>query len=323
MAIGRTLPAGPAVPNLLTVAPVEISRQMSADDLAAVERLIAATEEAVGHQLVTEHRFHDAAFGGGTHVAGLVAWDEGHDLPLAYVQVIEGTRRWELELVYDHRPDRRPAALAAAADSLAAAIDVVREGGGGHVHLWITKPTGDHDRLAAAVGLTRGRDLWQLRRPLPVGEPYSVTTRPFVPGQDEQAWLEVNNRAFDWHPEQGGWTVEDLVSREAEPWFDPEGFLLHEDDSGRLVGFCWTKVHADHDPPLGEIYVVAVDPAAHHRGLGRALCLAGLDHLYRRGLSVGMLYVDADNAPATRLYRDLGFTLHHVDRAFVGDVAPA
>jgi mycothiol synthase len=97
--------------------------------------------------------------------------------------------------------------------------------------------------------------------------------------------------------------------------------LLHE-EHGQLAGFCWTKVHADHSPPLGEIYVIAVDPAFKGRGLGRKLTVAGLERLAAAGLTVGMLYVDASNTPAVALYEDLGFTVNHVDRAYTGDVAP-
>jgi mycothiol synthase len=236
----------------------------------------------------------------------------------ARVRVDHGGRRWDLQLTYERDPDGREEATAA----LAAANERVREGGGGRAHLWISRPEEADDRMVAAAGLTPERDLWELRRPLPVGEAWELDTRAFVVGRDEAAWLEVNNRAFAWHAEQSGWTLADVRAREAEPWFDPAGFLLHEVD-GRLAGFCWTKVHADHDPPQGGIYVIAVDPAFHGRGLGRALTLAGLDHLAGGGLTVGMLYVDADNTPATRLYEDLGFTLDHVDRAYAADLGPA
>jgi len=299
-----------------------ISPPRSGDDVAAVTTLIRTAEATVGQTLITDQRAHVGASGDEHPVVGLVAWDRARTRPLAYAQAIRGARRWDLELTYDHGPGAGDDGLDAAAAALAATLEAVGREGGGPVQLWITRPEPAHDRLATSVGLAPGRDLWQVRRPLPVGEPWSLSTRPFVVGKDEEAWLAVNNRAFHWHPEQGGWTLDDLRAREAEPWFDPDGFLVHT-DGGEMAGFCWTKVHADHDPPLGEIYVIAVDPAHHQRGLGRALVLAGLDHLARAALTVGMLYVDADNTPATRLYDSLGFRLHHVDRAYTGDVPPA
>ena len=184
-------------------------------------------------------------------------------------------------------------------DLVRAAIRIIAAEGGGHVHMWVNQPRPEHDRIAASVGLAPGRVLYQMRRPLPVPESMrhearangvdAIITRPFRVGLDEDAWLEVNNRAFHWHPEQGGWDRATLEQREAEPWFDPDGFLLHEDAEGRLDGFCWTKIHKDTDPPLGEIYVIAVDPDRQERrpGLGRQLVLAGLDYLHGRGLGSG------------------------------------
>jgi mycothiol synthase len=214
-----------------------------------------------------------------------------------------------------------PREVDAARDLLAAALDEVAARGGGVARHWVR--AGDPAARAAseALGLTAERELHQLRRALPVGEPWDLAVRPFVVGQDESAWLAVNNRAFAWHPEQGGWTIDDLQSRMAEPWFDPAGFLLHEHD-GRLVGFCWTKAHRHHEPPLGEIYVIAVDPEAGRRGLGRLLTLAGLDHLHADGLGVAMLYVDGANVAALRLYEKLGFTVHHTDTSYATEVAP-
>src|SRR5207245_6361304 len=104
-----------------------------------------------------------------------------------------------------------------------AALALVAREGGGHVHLWVPKPRASHDEMAEAVGFRPGRELAQMRRTLPVedhlakGEP--VPVRAFEPGRDEQAWLEVNNRAFGRHPEQGRWDLSTLGDREAQPWF--------------------------------------------------------------------------------------------------------
>lgn len=171
--------------------------------------------------------------------------------------------------------------------------------------------------LAARLGLRAERELRRLRRdldgPLPEPElPEGVVLRPFRVGADEAELLRVNGAAFAWHPEQGGWTLADVAVREAEPWFDPWGVLLAVEESApaHVLGFHWTKVHPagpDRPDPLGEVYVLAVDPAARGRRLGPALTLAGLRYLRDRGLGAVMLYVEADNASAVRLYRDLGF----------------
>jgi mycothiol synthase len=210
--------------------------------------------------------------------------------------------------------------------SLARALAAIAERRGGDVRWWVTDPGAADDDAATAHGLTAERDLLQMRRPLPVDEPMPpLAVRPFVPGRDEDAWIEVNNRAFASHPEQGGWTRDVVVGHEAEPWFDPQGFLLHEDaGSGRLAGFVWTKVHADEKPPVGEIYVIAVDPDFGGRGLGRTLTMVGLDWMHRvRGVDRGMLYVDSANGGAVHVYESLGFSVDHVDRAYAGEVAPA
>jgi mycothiol synthase len=177
--------------------------------------------------------------------------------------------------------------------------------------------------LAARFGLRADRELWRMRRSLaePPADPVlpdGVALRPFVPGVDEPELLRVNNAAFAWHPEQGGWTLDDITVREAEPWFDAAGLLLAVDvaEPAHVLGFHWTKVHAegpDGGAPIGEVYVLGVDPAARGRRLGPVLTLAGLAHLSRRGLAAVMLYVEADNVAAMRVYRDLGFTLWGVD----------
>lgn len=185
----------------------------------------------------------------------------------------------------------------------------------GHLIELEVDPTTEADRAeAASAGLVPVREILQLRVPLPLSSIErgpEIATRPFLIGHDDDALLALNNRAFAWHPDQSDWTVADLHARCVEDWFDADGLLLHERD-GRLAGFCWTKVHpaTDLDPALGEIFVIGVDPDRHGQGLGRALTVAGLDHLSNRGLRTGMLHVEHDNTAARRLYESLGFTEH-------------
>jgi mycothiol synthase len=245
---------------------------------------------------------------------------DGRPLGYARLELQDGTTDAEAELVVDPAARRRGvgAALLSRLEELA---------GDRPLRFWAHGDLPGATALATARGYTRARVLLQLRRDLAGVDPdphprlpAGVHVAAFRPGRDEQAWLRVNARAFAAHPEQGRWTPEDLRLREQEPWFDPAGFLLawrgDPDAGGRLVGSHWTKVHAAGDAgpePVGEIYVLGIDPEAQGMRLGRALTDLGLAYLRSRGLAQVLLYAEEDNAAAVRLYESRGFTRHAVD----------
>ena len=310
---------------------VRVVGDISEADLAEVRDLLEAVGRFDDHQALGEHKWLDLVQSVRPRFTGFIAEDPPHPHPVGYAHLsAEGSAAspalpgapgspsatWGLEVVVD--PEHRGIGVEVAL--VEAALEHAAEEGGGRVHFWVFRPTQIHDALAHRLGFARGRELLQMRRPLPHPEaprwPAGTVVRRFVPGRDEDEWLAVNNRAFAGHVEQGGWTRATLAQREAEPWFDPTGFLLAE-HAGELSGFCWTKVHPDG---LGEIYVIAVDPSAQGTGLGKALVLGGLASLAERGITTGMLYVDAANEGAVGLYRHLGFDVHHIDRAYVAEL---
>lgn len=302
---------------------LEIKRQMGSDDIASVTELLDAAARADGRRPLSDHLYLDLVNGGLDGFAGFLASEPGHAHPVAYAQISRGNDAYAFELVI--HPHHRYEMATIGPELIDAAVDVVAADGGGHVNWWVFEPTSAHTALADAAGMQPGRSLHQMRRSLPTGLDVTIGTRAFVPGDDDEEWLRVNNRAFTEHGEQGGWTLHTFRQRQLEPWFDPEGFRVLDVD-GRMAGFCWTKVHeppGNGDERLGEIYVIAVDPDFHGRGFGRQLTLAGLEHLAGLGITTGMLYVDADNAPAVRLYEQLGFQVHSTNAAFVADVDPA
>jgi mycothiol synthase len=212
--------------------------------------------------------------------------------------------------------------VATATQLLSGLTAAIAGAGGGHARWRVPNATAEHRRIAASSGYDGRRRLVQMRRELPLPWSSRVATRPFRPGVDDTDWLRVNNAAFHWHAEQGGWSGDDLRERLDAPWFDAGGFLLHPVE-GPIDGFCWTKVHDEVAPPVGEIFVIGVHPDVSGQGLGRELVLAGLDHLVSLGLGTAMLYTEADNLPARALYDRLGFTVHHEVTVFERTVAPA
>ena len=191
-------------------------------------------------------------------------------------------------------------------------------------------------RIAERFGIPRERELRIMSRPTsqPVADavvPPGVRIRSFLPS-DEQALLEVNAAAFAHHPEQGHMTHEDFQERTSEAWFDPAGLLLAVPDEEtdpelaadpemQVLGFHWTKVHRDEDPPYGEVYVVATNPKAAGRGLGTLLTNVGLRHLASQGVDEVILYVDGDNDPAIAVYEGQGFTTVRTEVQYRGSTA--
>ena len=181
---------------------------------------------------------------------------------------------------------------------------------GGKTRIWSHGDLPAAKAIAASLNLER---LWSnLLMSKPLGEIQPVISkypiRTFISDFDNQAFLSLNNKVFANYPDQGGWGEDDLKVRLNESWFDEKGFFMAE-DKGELIGFCWTKIHQDlvNADPVGELYVIGVDPEEHSKGIGKTVCNEGLIYLRSKGIKESILYVDADNEAGKGLYTSLGF----------------
>ncbi|MDT7545749.1 MAG: mycothiol synthase [Actinomycetota bacterium] len=302
----------------------EVQGRLSAEDVEAVRSLVNAVTAADGVGPLSEHVMLHLPRGGDEAVRNLVVRSGGELVGYAHLDVTDAVEGSSAELAV--LPSARGQGIGRALVSA-----LLAETPDGRLRLWAHGESPGSGALASSMGFRKSRVLWQMRRSLadalpPVVVPEGVEIRTFAVGEDELRWTEINNRAFAAHPDQGGWGVEEVMLREAEPWFDPKGFFLAFRGDA-LVGFHWTKVHGalthshgdeahehGHDhPPIGEVYVVGVDPSEQGRGLGPALTLIGLHHLQEQGLDEVLLYVDESNVNAIRVYERLGFTRYATD----------
>lgn len=310
-----------APPAALRLEPVG---RLSPAEVSAVTAVVDQATEADGVRPLSEHVMLHLRYGGDDAGRNVLAYAGDQLVAYGHLDTSDAIAGASAEVVV-HPGHRRRGYGRAVVEAMTG------EAQGRRLRLWAH---GEHPAaaaLAARTGFSRSRVLWQMRRSLyaalpPAQVPAEVVVRTFQPGRDDAEWVRLNASVFASHPEQGQWTVEDLHVRMREPWFDPEGFFLAE-RGGRLVGFHWTKIHGGGDQhhghrALGEVYVIGVDPAEHGKGLGRALTLIGLQHLRQKGLPDAMLYVEADNRSALRLYTALGFTRWDTDVMFSRDSPP-
>jgi mycothiol synthase len=301
----------------LTVRP-----HLSLEESQAVTALIDNVTEHDGLQPLSEHVWLHLKEGGdehGLHVLATLGESGGVPCGYAHLDVTDAVEGPCAELAVD--PAWRRTGL-----GRMLVEELIAQSPSGRLRLWAHGEQAGASELATSLGFVRSRVLWQMRRsllaPLPRPDlPRDIELRPFRPGTDDGAWLDLNSRAFADLPDQGGWVADDLERRLREPWFSAAGFLTAWQDD-HMVGFHWTKVHGGHTggshphPAFGEVYIVGIDPRLRGAGLGKALTLSGLHHLRSLGLSQAMLYVDVTNEGVIGLYEALGFARWDSDVLF-------
>ena len=272
------------------------------------------------HSPIAEHILLHLRYGGDRADSHLLVEKDNQVIGYAHLDQTDLVAGPSVELVVD--PSHRGAGVGKAL--LSEAIKIC----GKTLRLWVHGEQEAAHSLAASFNFEKIRTVLQMSKPLTDIQPLTtidkeIIIRSFLPGIDSDAWLELNNKVFKDHPEQGGWQLSDLNHRLSEEWFDEKGFFIVEINK-QVIASTWTKVHGEHShhhdgevshahPAIGEIYITAVDPAYVGLGIGKALTITALNYLKHQGLKEAMLYVDFDNKAALNLYDSLGFKVSSKD----------
>jgi mycothiol synthase len=306
---------------------IERVEQLDQATAAAIERIVERAAVHDRHSPIGEHTFVRLQEGEGD-TFGLVARHD--DALVAYAQATRYPShpplpsRLAAEVLVD--PPLRGRGLGRAlVDRL---LDAARQARVDRLDVWAHHADAAAIGLADAYDMLPSRQLWQMALRLESVAPghrvpraaAGVALRSFRPGEDEAALIGLIRTAFAAHPENAVFDAEAMAARAALPWFDPSAILLAVDSaSDRVLGMHWMKL----EPPIGEVYILAVAPETHGRGIGRLLLLSGLQQMRERGIEVAILYVDAGNDAAIGLYRGAGFRFEHLDTCYSLTLAPS
>ena len=285
-----------------------------------VLELINRTTNHDGTPPIAEHILLHLRYGGDKADSHLLVEKDNQVIGYAHLDQTDLVAGPSVELVVD--PSYRRAGIGK--QLLSKAVEIC----GNNLRLWVHGGAEASHSLAASFNFEKIRTVMQMNKsltdiqPLPIIDK-EIIIRSFLPGIDSDDWLQLNNKVFKDHPEQGGWQISDLNHRLSEEWFDEKGFFIVEKNK-QVIASTWTKVHGAHShnhdgeashahPAIGEIYITAVDPAHAGLGIGKALTITALNYLKYQGLQAAMLYVDFDNKAALNLYNSLGFELSSKD----------
>lgn len=313
------------------MAHIEVQTILDPRTLREILDLIEATTKLEGHRPVGEHKYSHLKIGA-TGWLGVLARDSGTLVGYAHTRWghPDDRPRVAVEVVVhpQHRQDGR-----VATQLLDETTNAVARAGGGLLYLWVHRVEDARQTLAYELGFGVQRELAFMTRSLAAlpqapTMPEGVHLRAYLGESDDRAFLDVNNAAFEGHPENGDWDAADFEERKALDWFRPDDLLLAW-RGDELLGFHWTKWHgheSEETPahePVGEVYVLAIHPRAQGLGLGRNLLRAGLHHLHGQDCREAILYVDHASAAAVRLYESEGFRHAYRDVCYERWIEPA
>jgi ribosomal protein S18 acetylase RimI-like enzyme len=169
---------------------------------------------------------------------------------------------------------------------------------------------------------TAPRALWQHVRMQPTIRPLGDRDLDVVIDLSLRAWAPVYSSLENVLGESGvyaelhpDWRVDQR--RTVESACSDENVTVWVAETGAVVcGFVPARL--DRDTSMGEIYLIAVDPAYQRNGIGSALTSFVVDWITQSGIAVAMVETGGDpgHAPARHLYEQAGFVQLPVARYF-------
>ena len=175
-------------------------------------------------------------------------------------------------------------------------------------HVMLAPP---HTRAAAldAEGFAIARLYWDMTwswEPLPdVDLPRGYHIHPFSE-RDVSALTAAHNAAFadSW---QFAPDTEAMVAHRAQMDNTANEGIRLLFYGGELAGYCWTLLVSDGRSRHGVIGSMGLTPGFRGYGVSKPLLRSGMAYLVSAGADRIRLEVDAENTPAVRLYRSMGF----------------
>lgn len=119
--------------------------------------------------------------------------------------------------------------------------------------------------------------------------------------------VALHRRAFSGHPDRAKISDDDLTQQlVCASQHNERVFLARR--NGVVAGFVWLKRKVLNSVTTTEIFLLAVDPLLHGKGVGRELIAQAFTSAHEHfATNTLMLYVDESNSHARRLYTQMGF----------------